>query len=46
MDTKVKLSIDDLSDRIAMLTDVSSRVSLMKRDLAVLMHFYMNKLKE
>lgn len=46
MDTKGKLSIDDLTDRIAMLTDVSGRVSLMKRDLAVLMRSYMNKPKE
>jgi hypothetical protein len=34
---KAKLSIDDLSDRIAMLEDVSGRVGLMKRDLADLM---------
>jgi hypothetical protein len=33
-------------DRIAMLTDVSGRVSLMKRDLAVLMRSYMNQPKE
>jgi hypothetical protein len=37
MDSKVRISIDDLTDRIAMLTDVSGRVSLMKRDLAVLL---------
>jgi len=37
MDSKVKISIDDLTDRIAMLTDVSGRVLLMKRDLAVLL---------
>lgn len=37
LDTKTKLSIDDLSDRIAMLSDVSGRVGLMKRDLAELM---------
>lgn len=34
---KTKLSIDDLSDRVAMLADVSGRVALMKRDLAELM---------
>ncbi len=34
---KAKLSIDDLSDRIAMLGDVTGRVALMKRDLAALM---------
>jgi hypothetical protein len=34
LDTKKKLSIDDISDRIAMLSDVSGRVGLMKRDLA------------
>jgi len=37
LDDKPKLSIDDLSDRMAMLADVSGRVALMKRDLAVLM---------
>ncbi len=37
LDDKTKLSIDDLSDRMAMLADVSGRVALMKRDLAVLM---------
>lgn len=37
LDTKKKLSIDDLSDRIAMLWDVTGRVGLMKRDLAELM---------
>ena len=36
-DDNAKLSIDDLSDRIAMLDDVSGRVGLMKRDLADLM---------
>jgi hypothetical protein len=35
---KVRLTSDDLSDRIAMLTDVEGRVGLMKRDLAALMH--------
>ena len=43
MNPKVKLSIDDLTDRIAMLTDVRGRVSLMKRDLAVLMRSYLNR---
>jgi hypothetical protein len=43
MDTKVKISIDDLTDRIAMLTDVSGRVSLMKRDLALIMRSYLTK---
>jgi hypothetical protein len=37
LDTKKKLSIDDISDRIAMLSDVIGRVGLMKRDLAKLM---------
>jgi hypothetical protein len=37
LDDKTKLSIDDLSDRFAMLTDVAGRVALMKRDLADLM---------
>jgi len=37
LDDKTKLSIDDLSDRMAMLADVSGRVALIKRDLAVLM---------
>jgi hypothetical protein len=41
MDTTVKISIDDLTDRIAMLTDVSGRVSLMKRDLARIMRSYL-----
>lgn len=35
---KTRLSIDDLSDRMAMLGDVTGRVGLMKRDLAELMH--------
>jgi hypothetical protein len=34
---KTKLSIDDISDRIAMLADVTGRVGLMKRDVAELM---------
>jgi hypothetical protein len=37
LDTKTKLSIDDISDRIAMLADVAGRVGLMKRDLAELL---------
>jgi hypothetical protein len=37
LDRKTKLSIDDISDRIAMLADVSGRVGLTKRDLAELM---------
>jgi hypothetical protein len=37
LDKKTKLSIDDISDRIAMLGDVTGRVGLMKRDLAELM---------
>ncbi len=36
----VKVSIDQLSDRIAMLGDVRGRVSLMKRDLATIMRSY------
>jgi hypothetical protein len=35
--SNVKLTIDNLNDRIAMLIDVSGRVGLMKRDLADLM---------
>jgi len=38
----VKVSIQDLSTRIAMLLDVSGRVSLMKRDLSGFLHFYMS----
>ena len=37
LDTKTKLSIDDISDRIAMLGDLTGRVALMKRDMADLM---------
>lgn len=37
LDDKTRLSIDDLSDRMAMLADVTGRVGLMKRDLAELM---------
>jgi len=33
----VKLTISDLTDRIAMLGDVAGRISLMKRDMAALM---------
>lgn len=36
-DPKVKLSIEDLTNRIAMPGDVQGRVSLIKRDLAMLM---------
>jgi hypothetical protein len=36
----VKVSIDDLTNRIAMLGDVEGRVYLMKRDLSVLMNSY------
>jgi hypothetical protein len=39
----VKVSIGDLSDRIAMLVDVSGSVSLMKRDLATIMRSYAGK---
>ena len=35
-DPKVKLSIEDLTNRIAMLGDVQGRVSVIKRDLATL----------
>jgi hypothetical protein len=42
----VKVSIDDLTNRIAMLGDVMGRVSLMKRDLAVLMSSYARDGKE
>lgn len=37
LDSKTKLSIDNFSDRIAMLSDLSGRIGLMKRDLAVFM---------
>jgi hypothetical protein len=37
LDDKTKLSLDDLSDRVGMLADVTGRVALMKRDLAELM---------
>jgi hypothetical protein len=39
-DPTAKLTIDQLSDRIAMLGDVRGRVSLMKRDLATIMRSY------
>ena len=39
-DPAVKLTIDQLTDRIAMLGDVRGRVSLMKRDLADIMRSY------
>ncbi len=44
--SNVKVSIDDLTDRMAMLGDLRGRVSLMKRDLAVLMRSYTTKPKE
>ena len=37
LSNKTKLSVDDISDRIAMLSDVAGRVGLMKRDLSGLM---------
>jgi hypothetical protein len=37
----IRISIDDLTDRTAMLADVSGRVSLMKRDIGTLMRSYM-----
>ena len=40
LDTKTKLSIYDISDRIAMLGDVTGRVALMKRDMAYPDHPY------
>ena len=40
-DPNVKVSIDDLTDRIAMLGDVRGRVSLMKRDLATFIRPYL-----
>lgn len=43
MNPQITVSIHDLSDRIAMLTDLSGRVSLMRRDLAVLMRTYRGK---
>jgi len=42
-DPKVKVSINDLSNRIGMLVDVAGRVSLMKRDLATIMRSWMQK---
>lgn len=42
-DKNVRISIDELTDRIAMLGDVSGRISLMKRDLALLVHAYLTK---
>jgi hypothetical protein len=42
----VKVSIDDLTNRIAMLGDVEGRVYLMKRDLSVLMNSYTRELKK
>jgi hypothetical protein len=43
LDEKTKLSIDDISDRVAMLGDVTGRVALMKRDLAELMQSMRSK---
>jgi hypothetical protein len=43
-ETGVKVSIGDLTDRIAMLGDVSGRIALMKRDLSLLMLSYMTDL--
>ncbi len=43
MNPAVKVSINDLSNRIAMLEDVSGRVSLMKRDLANIVRSYARK---
>ena len=37
LDTKTKLSLDDILNQIAMLLDVTGRVGLMKRDLGELM---------
>jgi len=42
-DKNIRISIDDLTDRIAMLADVSGRVSLMKRDMGTLMRSYMSE---
>ena len=42
-DPKVKVSINDLTNRIGMLGDVAGRVSLMKRDLATMMRSWMQK---
>ena len=36
----IKISIDELTDRIAMLGDVSGRIALMKRNLAMIMLSY------
>ena len=40
-DPNIKVSIQDLSNRIGMLVDVYGRVSPMKRDLAAMMRSYM-----
>ncbi len=40
-DPSIKVSIEDVSNRIAMLVGVSAQVSLAKRDLAVLMRSYL-----
>ena len=39
-DKSTRVSIQDLTDRIAMLGDVMGRVSLMKRDLSLVLRFY------
>jgi len=44
-DPKVKVSIEDLTDRIAMLGDVRGRVALMKRDLAALLRSFTSQPK-
>ncbi len=37
-DSEIRLSIGDMADRIAMLDDVSSQVTLIKRDVSVVMY--------
>ena len=39
-DKSTKVTIQDLTDRMAMLGDVMGRVSLMKRDLSLVLRFY------
>jgi hypothetical protein len=43
LDSKTKLSIDNISDRIAMLSDLAGRIGLMKRDLAEFMRSIQKK---
>jgi hypothetical protein len=43
LDAKTKLSIDNISDRIAMLSDLAGRIGLMKRDLAEFMRSIQQK---